>query len=144
MIVLAFKVQILSVFHQRCHAIRSLLRGSCCNDVVARLCQNVCRCLQFSAQLGKVEDNIARANALLQDSSISDFDLLILPELAFTGVFPSRDMSSTQLTEDYFRLQFSLSRSDNALPGVHRLRHIFSMGQDHRSAASMHRHGRLS
>lgn len=100
-------------------------------------------CLQFSAQLGKVEDNIARANALLKDSSISDFDLLILPELAFTGVFSSQDMLSTQLTEDYFRLQFSLSRSDNTVPRVHRIRHIFSMGQDNRSATSMHRHRRL-
>lgn len=49
-------------------------------------------CLQFSTQLGRVEDNIARANALLEESSISNIDLLILPELAFTGAFSSQDM----------------------------------------------------
>lgn len=49
-------------------------------------------CLQLSAKLGKVEDNIARANALLEESSISDLDLLILPELAFTGAFCSQEM----------------------------------------------------
>lgn len=49
-------------------------------------------CLQFSAKLGRVEDNIARANALLEESSISNLDLLILPELAFTGAFSSQDM----------------------------------------------------
>ena len=49
-------------------------------------------CLQFSAKLGKVEDNIARANALLKDSSVPDLDLLILPELAFTGEFFSQSL----------------------------------------------------
>lgn len=49
-------------------------------------------CLQFSAKLGKVEDNIARANALLEELSISHLDLLILPELAFTGALSSQDM----------------------------------------------------
>ena len=42
-------------------------------------------CLQFNPELGKRADNIARTNALLQAASPHDIDLLVLPELAFTG-----------------------------------------------------------
>ncbi|KAL9042974.1 MAG: hypothetical protein Q9180_000205 [Flavoplaca navasiana] len=48
--------------------------------------------LQFSPQVGLVNENIARADSLLSSSSTSlhDIDLLVLPELAFTGYnFPS-------------------------------------------------------
>jgi protein N-terminal amidase len=40
-------------------------------------------CLQFDPQLGRVADNQARADALLADCR--DVDLLLLPEMAFTG-----------------------------------------------------------
>ena len=47
--------------------------------------------LQFSPCVGDVEGNIRRADALLQQSlgkeSDLDLDLLVLPELAFTGKF---------------------------------------------------------
>ncbi|MCJ1470635.1 Carbon-nitrogen hydrolase [Pseudocyphellaria aurata] len=46
-------------------------------------------CLQFSAKLGMVGENMTRANELLQEPQLEDLgsnlDLLILPELAFTG-----------------------------------------------------------
>lgn len=42
-------------------------------------------CLQFNPALGKFSENIALANALLQTSTPQDIDLLVLPELAFTG-----------------------------------------------------------
>ena len=42
-------------------------------------------CLQFNSELGRLNENIARANALLQAASPQKIDLLVLPELAFTG-----------------------------------------------------------
>lgn len=46
-------------------------------------------CLQFSPELGKPAENVARANVILEAASPQDIDLLVLPELAFTGD-PSR------------------------------------------------------
>jgi protein N-terminal amidase len=42
-------------------------------------------CLQFSPQLGKVDENIARADLLLQPYGPDAFDVLVLPEMAFSG-----------------------------------------------------------
>ncbi|KAL9111398.1 MAG: hypothetical protein Q9187_007929 [Circinaria calcarea] len=47
-------------------------------------------CLQFSPRLGRIPENIAKANALLEAADTANLDLLVLPELAFTGYnFPS-------------------------------------------------------
>ena len=45
-------------------------------------------CLQYNPQLGTVEANIARVNELLDDykEDVVDLDLLVLPELALTGM----------------------------------------------------------
>ncbi|KAL6854206.1 carbon-nitrogen hydrolase [Trichoderma novae-zelandiae] len=44
-------------------------------------------CLQFAPQVGDVENNLSKADAVLNeaDSDDLDLDLLVLPELAFTG-----------------------------------------------------------
>ena len=42
-------------------------------------------CLQFSPELGKTAENVANANAILEAAAPQDIDLLVLPELAFTG-----------------------------------------------------------
>ncbi|PSN70996.1 N-terminal asparagine amidohydrolase-like protein [Corynespora cassiicola Philippines] len=43
-------------------------------------------CLQFAPEVGKVQDNIRRAEDILQRTTIPvDLDWLVLPELAFTG-----------------------------------------------------------
>ncbi|KAI9844131.1 MAG: Carbon-nitrogen hydrolase [Thelocarpon superellum] len=42
-------------------------------------------CLQMAGVLGDVEGNISRANALLEAAKPTDLDLLMLPELAFSG-----------------------------------------------------------
>ena len=42
-------------------------------------------CLQFNPELGRLSENIARANFLLEAESPQNIDLLVLPELAFTG-----------------------------------------------------------
>lgn len=45
-------------------------------------------CLQFDPQLGEVDNNLNRADAVLEKVDAADLDgldLLVLPELAFTG-----------------------------------------------------------
>lgn len=43
-------------------------------------------CLQFAPEVGKVQENIRRADAILQNTRIpTDLDWLVLPELAFSG-----------------------------------------------------------
>ncbi|KAB5563163.1 carbon-nitrogen hydrolase [Coniochaeta sp. 2T2.1] len=52
-------------------------------------------CLQFAPEVGHVENNLNRADAVLNrvdDADMEDLDLLVLPELAFSGYnFKSRD-----------------------------------------------------
>lgn len=43
-------------------------------------------CLQFAPDLGKVAENTARADKILEEASLADLDLLVLPELAFSGL----------------------------------------------------------
>lgn len=42
-------------------------------------------CLQFASQVGDVDNNLNRADAVLSKANPDDLDLLVLPELAFTG-----------------------------------------------------------
>ncbi|KAL2068253.1 hypothetical protein VTL71DRAFT_16351 [Oculimacula yallundae] len=42
-------------------------------------------CLQFAPQVGDVNNNLNRADAVLSRANPQDLDLLVLPELAFTG-----------------------------------------------------------
>ena len=42
-------------------------------------------CLQFSPQVGDVDNNLSRADSVLLKANVDDLDLLVLPELAFTG-----------------------------------------------------------
>lgn len=47
-------------------------------------------CLQFAPQVGDVDNNLNRADAVLNKArtgDLDDLDLLVLPELAFTGTF---------------------------------------------------------
>lgn len=43
-------------------------------------------CLQFAPQVGDVHNNLNRADAVLSRANPEDLDLLVLPELAFTGM----------------------------------------------------------
>lgn len=47
-------------------------------------------CLQFAPQVGDVDNNLNRADAVLSKANPEDIDLLVLPELAFTGKNPQR------------------------------------------------------
>lgn len=42
-------------------------------------------CLQFAPQIGQIDSNLDTADAILAESEDQNFDLLVLPELAFTG-----------------------------------------------------------
>ncbi|KAM3450041.1 hypothetical protein MY3296_006438 [Beauveria thailandica] len=42
-------------------------------------------CLQFAPKVGDVDNNINRADAVLSRADVEELDLLVLPELAFTG-----------------------------------------------------------
>ncbi|KFY68712.1 hypothetical protein V496_00856 [Pseudogymnoascus sp. VKM F-4515 (FW-2607)] len=42
-------------------------------------------CLQFAPQLGDVDQNLNRADAVLSKANLKDIDLLVLPELAFSS-----------------------------------------------------------
>lgn len=42
-------------------------------------------CLQFNPQVGDVDNNLSRADSVLLKANPDDLDLLVLPELAFTG-----------------------------------------------------------
>lgn len=42
-------------------------------------------CLQFAPQVGDVNNNLNRADSVLSRCDPEDLDLLVLPELAFTG-----------------------------------------------------------
>jgi protein N-terminal amidase len=42
-------------------------------------------CLQFAPLVGDVENNISRADAILEKANPKDLDLLVLPEMAFSG-----------------------------------------------------------
>ena len=43
--------------------------------------------LQFSPVLGDVEGNMARADELLARADMRGLDLLVLPEMAFSGLW---------------------------------------------------------
>jgi protein N-terminal amidase len=42
-------------------------------------------CLQFAPLKGDVDNNLARADAVLLKACPQDLDVLVLPEMAFTG-----------------------------------------------------------
>jgi protein N-terminal amidase len=42
-------------------------------------------CLQFAPQVGDIDNNLNRADAVLSKANPEDLDVLVLPELAFTG-----------------------------------------------------------
>jgi protein N-terminal amidase len=44
--------------------------------------------LQFAPEVGKVKENIQRADEMLQETKLPvDLDWLVLPEMAFSGMY---------------------------------------------------------
>jgi protein N-terminal amidase len=53
-------------------------------------------CLQFDPQVGEVDNNLSRADDILSKADPDDLDrldLLVLPELAFTGLFSQSSLT---------------------------------------------------
>lgn len=50
-------------------------------------------CLQFAPQVGDVDNNLNRADAILSRVDPEALDLLVLPELAFSGTSVLREDS---------------------------------------------------
>lgn len=46
-------------------------------------------CLQFASVKGDVNNNLSRADSVLLKANVDDLDLLVLPELAFSGALPA-------------------------------------------------------
>lgn len=47
-------------------------------------------CLQFAPVKGDINNNLSRADAVLLKADADNLDLIVLPELAFSGMFPVR------------------------------------------------------
>jgi len=48
-------------------------------------------CLQFVPLVGDVENNISRADAILERAELKDLDWIVLPEMAFSGELSTMD-----------------------------------------------------
>lgn len=62
------------------------IRGAQVVDVIMKIA-----CLQFAPQVGDIDNNLNRADSVLAKANPEDLealDLLVLPELAFTGTRP--------------------------------------------------------
>jgi len=102
-------------------------------------------CLQFAPVVGDVDNNLNRADSVLNKASVedlADLDLLVLPELAFSGM-PPHPLGSTsaerptasavvhmELTPTP-RLQFQVVAGDLAVSGASRIWHQLSLGSYH-------------
>ena len=83
-------------------------------------------CLQFAPQVGDINNNLNRADAVLNKASAEDLeslDLLVLPEMAFSGapstarglLLPSQPLAA-RLT--VLRVQFQVSARNFPVPGA--------------------------
>lgn len=64
-------------------------------------------CLQFEPVSGDVDDNISRADAVLSrinPNVLASIDLLVLPELAFSGTLPSSENGGVERHYEYLGL----------------------------------------
>lgn len=58
-------------------------------------------CLQLAPQVGDIDNNLNRADAVLSRANVEDLlglDLLVLPELAFSGTYPPYHVQTKSLT----------------------------------------------
>lgn len=71
-------------------------------------------CLQFAPQVGDVDNNLNRADAVLNRADPEDLDLLVLPELAFSGM--SQDCPASL----YHYAQRTAITTNTSMDGLHR------------------------
>lgn len=88
-------------------------------------------CLQFAPQVGDVDNNLNRADAVLSRANPDDLDLLVLPELAFSGKFKShRNPPKFHYMRliHFPRVQLQISSRHYALSRTFWLRYYVSLG----------------
>lgn len=86
-------------------------------------------CLQFNPQVGDVDNNMTRADRVLSKGDTENLDLIVLPEMAFSGKRrrPSAQISArvgvvlgaravSLIVDSYKRLQLQVSLGDSLLP----------------------------
>lgn len=56
-------------------------------------------CLQFAPRLAQVDENLELADEILDRANPEDLDILVLPELAFTGTLEALAGSISWLEE---------------------------------------------
>ncbi|KAI0966630.1 carbon-nitrogen hydrolase [Xylaria arbuscula] len=61
-------------------------------------------CLQFAPQVGDIDDNLSRADAVLSRADPENLDLLVLPELAFAGMIIRNFLRATIIRRPYTHL----------------------------------------
>ncbi len=92
-------------------------------------------CLQFAPHVGDVVDNLSAADAVLDKLDPADLDgldLLVLPELAFTGASPASSLTGlrTALTR-LCRLQLQVAAAHCSLFRRGGLGHLVPVGAEH-------------
>lgn len=94
-------------------------------------------CLQFAPQVGDVSNNLSRADAVLAKANqreLEDLDLLVLPEMAFSGKQPPFSHSAPRSfhvgTNIAQRIQLQVPRRNPALSRTVGIRHQCFVGTD--------------
>lgn len=95
-------------------------------------------CLQFAPQVGDVDNNLNRADAVLSRANPDDLDVLVLPELAFSGKLSCKDVFVVILI--FQRVQLQIAARHHSIPRTLRFRYHVSLGQDNRSQIQLCRH----
>jgi protein N-terminal amidase len=62
-------------------------------------------CLQFAPQVGDLNNNLNRADAVLNRADPEDLDLLVLPELAFSGKLSDRTIGAVDVVTCVLRIE---------------------------------------
>lgn len=108
-------------------------------------------CLQFAPQVGDVSNNLSRADAVLAKANqreLEDLDLLVLPEMAFSG----KQLLLSHLpwhpfnvgTNTVKRIQLQVPGRNPALPRTIRIWNQCIVGTDKCSQVRLHCRRRLS
>lgn len=70
-------------------------------------------CLQFAPQVGDVANNLSRADAVLSKADqkeLDKLDILVLPEMAFSGRTPNYFLRRLSMADSRRRLQLQIPR----------------------------------
>ncbi|CCD34090.1 hypothetical protein BofuT4_P105170.1 [Botrytis cinerea T4] len=83
-------------------------------------------CLQFDPQVGDVKNNFTKADAILAKAKPEDLDLLVLPEMAFSGynfssleqITPYLEPTTSGVTSSWARTAALRHNLDQQIPNA--------------------------